>query len=154
MSDMCKIQGTPWHVGRFTRQEGDERRHKSNCVYYRKKDKFCTKHHGECYGSAHCDYYERKQDASKEDVLEVLTKRRNDEFVRKCNQNKQAEQTLFVEGMKVYRIKDSAFGRVVNVYRHENGSRYVIMNFNGKDVEYSYDVAASSGNILVVSGAK
>ena len=40
MSDMCKIQGTPWHVGRYTRQEGDERRHKSNCVYYRKRINF------------------------------------------------------------------------------------------------------------------
>lgn len=154
MSDMCKIQSTPWHVGRYTRQEGDERRHKSNCVYYRKKDKFCTKHHGECYGSAHCDYYESNKQAAEESLLETVTKVRNDEFVRKCNQNKQAEQIRFVEGMKVYRKRDGAFGTVTKVYWHENGSRYVIMSFNGKNVEFSYDAAASSGNFIKVTNRK
>ena len=29
------MAGTPWHKERFARQEGDERRHKSHCVYYK-----------------------------------------------------------------------------------------------------------------------
>lgn len=151
MSEMSKIQGTPWHVGRYTRKEGDERRHKSNCAYYRKDDKHCTKYYGECLGSAHCDYYESKNDAAEESILEAVAKVRNKEVVRRYNE---VEYIKFIEGMKVYRKTDSAFGKVVKVYTNSNGKRYVIINFNGKNVEFGYEAAAKSGKIVAVHKGK
>ena len=52
-----ELTGTPWHVEKVTRSEGDEKRHKSRCYYHRKKDDYCLKYHEKCRGSAHCDYY-------------------------------------------------------------------------------------------------
>ena len=52
-----RMTGVPWHVEKATRRDGDERRHKSRCVYYRKSDSFCSKYVGKCGGSAHCEYY-------------------------------------------------------------------------------------------------
>ncbi|MBP3209918.1 MAG: hypothetical protein J6M64_08455 [Oscillospiraceae bacterium] len=51
------ISGTPWHVERFTRAEGDERRHRSRCIHYIKERKTCIKVAGPCNGAAHCKYY-------------------------------------------------------------------------------------------------
>lgn len=151
MSEMNKIQGTPWHVGRYTRSEGDERRHRSNCVYFRKKDKVCSQYLVECYGSAHCEHYKSKNEVKNENILEAVTKVRNDEAVRKFNQTNNIK---IVEGMKIYRKKDGAFGTVTKVYWHENGSRYVIINFNGKDVEFCYDTVVHSDKFIEVPTRK
>ena len=54
-----RLTGSPWHVDKWTRKEGDERRHKSRCVYLEKSDNHCRKNYGKCCGSAHCyDYKE------------------------------------------------------------------------------------------------
>ena len=58
MGDLSRMTGTPWHVNRFTREEGDKRRHKSRCKFYNKASGFCRKRHHECRGSAHCKYYD------------------------------------------------------------------------------------------------
>lgn len=52
-----KMVGTPWHVERMHRQEGDDRRHKSRCEYYCLGNNNCEKRHGKCIGSAHCEEY-------------------------------------------------------------------------------------------------
>ena len=52
-----RMVGTPWHVERFTREEGDDRRHRSRCANYRKSDAHCSQYSGKCRGSAHCPYY-------------------------------------------------------------------------------------------------
>ena len=57
MSNISKMTGTPWHVNRFTREEDDERRHKSRCKYYSKATSICSYRHEKCYGSAHCSIY-------------------------------------------------------------------------------------------------
>lgn len=57
MAGISQLTGTPWHVERFARQEDDQRRHKSRCVYYGKVDSYCSQVVGQCRGSAHCPYY-------------------------------------------------------------------------------------------------
>ncbi len=54
------LTGTPWHVEKMTRNEGDEKRHRSRCVFFRKKDRYCNIRCCSCFGSAHCPYYEEK----------------------------------------------------------------------------------------------
>ncbi len=61
MSKVSELTGTPWHVEKLTRNEGDERRHKSRCIYYRKKDSYCKYQYIECTGSRYCRYYEAKE---------------------------------------------------------------------------------------------
>lgn len=53
-----EMSGTPWHIERMTRQEGDERRYKGRCRFYSYEDNFCKVQMFKCTGSAHCDYYE------------------------------------------------------------------------------------------------
>ena len=66
MAWQTKINGVPWHVDRYTRAEGDERRHSSRCKYHRKSDKYCAYHKEKCWGAAHCDIYcERNIDTNR-----------------------------------------------------------------------------------------
>ena len=56
-----QLSGTPWHIEHYTRAEGDERRHRSRCALYIKKDSYCKRYNGKCHGAAHCPYYEEKE---------------------------------------------------------------------------------------------
>lgn len=58
MSVLNRMTGIPWHVEKYTRQEGDDRRHRSRCIYYDKKEKHCSKTYSVCYGASHCNYYD------------------------------------------------------------------------------------------------
>lgn len=51
------MTGTSWHIEKFTREEGDPRRHRSRCIHYDKRTKECHFRSGKCIGSAHCMYY-------------------------------------------------------------------------------------------------
>lgn len=57
MASVNRMTGTPWHVEKYTRKDGDDRRHRSRCIYYRKHDAYCSQVVGKCRGSAHCSYY-------------------------------------------------------------------------------------------------
>ena len=52
---LSELTGTPWHVDKYHREEGDNVRHKSKCRYYYKGE--CRKLGFRCYGSAHCEHY-------------------------------------------------------------------------------------------------
>lgn len=60
MTKVSELAGTPWHVEKLTRNKGDERRHKSRCIYYRKKDSYCKYQYIKCIGSRYCQYYKAK----------------------------------------------------------------------------------------------
>jgi len=64
------ISGTPWHVEKFTRAEGDSRRHRSRCIFYDKANKVCAKTVGKCYGTAHCKYYKEPKEPKVQNVPE------------------------------------------------------------------------------------
>lgn len=75
MSDFRGISGTPWHVEKFTRAEGDDRRHRNRCIYYHKDNAYCSKEVGRCRGAAHCKFYkeppDKKNDNSLRDNIEM-----------------------------------------------------------------------------------
>lgn len=65
MGRLARMEGTPWHIEHFEREEGDERRHKSRCIYHN-KDGTCSYFMGKCRGAAHCNpYKESKKKANK-----------------------------------------------------------------------------------------
>ena len=49
------MTGAPWHVEFLKKEEGDTRRHKMRCKYY--KNDSCSHCMTKCCGSAHCIYY-------------------------------------------------------------------------------------------------
>lgn len=51
------LTGTPWHIEKMVRAEGDPRRHRSRCCYFRKTDTYCTSYKKRYIGSAHCNRY-------------------------------------------------------------------------------------------------
>lgn len=58
MARQYGINGTPWHVERVHNNNPDDgRRHRSRCVWYDPKSKYCGKQVGDCYGASHCKYY-------------------------------------------------------------------------------------------------
>ena len=60
MGDITRnMTGTSWHVERYERGEGDERRHRSHCMYFVREYCQCKKRNGKCIGSAHCLEYEK-----------------------------------------------------------------------------------------------
>lgn len=67
-----QLTGTPWHVERFTRKEGDEKRHRSRCVYYRGGG-YCAWHFEHCWGSSHCRHYDEVE--AKEEKNKVSSKK-------------------------------------------------------------------------------
>ena len=50
------MQGTPWHVEGMNLNEGEDRRHRSRCIYY--NNHRCTSLGRKCIGSSHCPIYE------------------------------------------------------------------------------------------------
>lgn len=57
MSVSKKMTGTSWHTERVHRADGDARRYKGRCKYYKYESDICEKSAGICTGSAHCKYY-------------------------------------------------------------------------------------------------
>ncbi|WP_026668141.1 hypothetical protein [Butyrivibrio sp. AE2005] len=93
MTKVSKLTGTPWHVEKLTRNEGDERRHKSRCKYYRKKDSYCKYQYIECRGSRYCKYYKTNE-------IEVAGKIADDPTKKK----EAIEKITDSEGKKLYPI--------------------------------------------------
>ena len=57
-----QFTGSPWHIERW-HSDDEKRRHRSNCIYFRKDDHYCKCNRIPCYGSAHCtDYKEHNDD--------------------------------------------------------------------------------------------
>ena len=57
---ISEIIGTPVHIGFLRMAERDERRHRTRCTFYDKKEKYCTYYANKCYGASHCKLYKEK----------------------------------------------------------------------------------------------
>ena len=82
MSDLNRMTGTPWHINKFERKDGDERRHKSRCIYYIKTTSKCRYQHTACQGSAYCKYYHEEE-----------TQARNNDYNRPIEKEKSQKHT-------------------------------------------------------------
>lgn len=57
--------GTMCHVGYMHKPDGENRRHKSRCIFLIKSSNICNKRHFKCIGSNRCEYYCEKQTYNK-----------------------------------------------------------------------------------------
>lgn len=111
MSDISKMTGTPWHVNRFTREDDDERRHKSRCKYYSKATSICSYRHEKCYGSAHCNKY-TEVDCTNSDQTYTVKKE-----INTLQQNKTIE--VWTHGIRNIPISDIIVSSSFSIPRKE-----------------------------------
>ena len=133
-----KLTGVPWHVEQLRMEEGDQRRHKSRCEHYVKKNNYCSVAKTRCIGSAHCSYYResplkfvdkaaqgssrpaRQKDNTPKKVVTDIS-RTSIKYKNYCAE--------FPVGTKVKHVK---LGKGT-VTAHENG-RLIIQLFSGKRI--------------------
>lgn len=117
MSKPYGINGTPWHVERVHNNNPDDsRRHRSRCVFYDPKAKYCSKQMGDCYGASHCKYY-------KEGPRDLIT---TDPATLETVQYERPERSFFIaekarDGTSENQIR---VGDMVQKY----GGRYMILD--------------------------
>ena len=105
MSRLGELSGSPWHVEKMVRHEGDERRHKTHCKYYRKKDSFCIYQNITCSSTIHCKYYDVGEFIGQESEADD-TKKVNLKNKEKKNQKSYKELRKKVPiGAKIYHNK-------------------------------------------------
>lgn len=68
------LTGTPWHIEKMVREEGDPRRHRARCCYFRKKDSYCISRKRKCIGSAHCSRYNEQKEEQEEQNITCVNK--------------------------------------------------------------------------------
>lgn len=78
MGTLQRLTGAPWHVERMVREEGDDRRHRSRCTYYRgKADSYCSFFCGRCRGAAHCEQYKEKESVQQQETCMPINPAKN-----------------------------------------------------------------------------
>ena len=75
-----RMTGTPWHIERVHRSEGDDRRHKKRCKFYKYESNYCSYRCIKCIGSAHCGEYQAISD-------EEFKKRQKEQNKKKAKKN-------------------------------------------------------------------
>ena len=136
-----QLTGTPWHIDRFTREEGDNRRHRTRCTHYSDRgNSYCSLYGERCHGTAHCIYYEEKKQEVDEKT-EAKTLESPQPVIKKRTESEASKE--FPVGCKVRHVKYGK-GRVVNV----SGDTLTVgfYEFGKKDLKASVCLA---GNLLV-----
>lgn len=92
-----RMTGTPWHIERVHRAEGDERRYKGRCKFYEYEQDRCAHSGRKCSGSAHCTKYRAISE-------EEFVKRQHEmqEQQNKKQQRKRLQTKKKIEEEKVY----------------------------------------------------
>jgi len=141
MPKVRELTGTPWHVEKLTRNEGDERRHKSRCVYYRKPDSYCKYQYITCSGSRYCKYYKAKE-------IEELPQY-NDTPV---NKKEEIEKIADSEGKKLYPIGSKVQHQKFGVgFVTDISEGHISIDFEDTDEKVlGLDVCVAKGYLKVI----
>ena len=151
MGISSNLTGTPWHVDRFVREEGDPKRHRSRCAFFCKSNPYSSQcgMHGHCIGSAHCQFYREKTrenitDASEITKEDTLTSIKNS--MKKRVERERSNQKPFPVGSFV---KHQTFGTGHVKSIKEN---YVKVEFDsGKIADFDIDICLSKRILRVIS---
>ena len=143
MPNLGDMTGTPWHVERLTRAEGDPRRHRSRCVYFRKEDAYCCKYEFRCFGSAHCSSYKEKTRTENHRPQSRHTQRKKDnpltqpgKTVAVTEEEPVPAESLFPFGSTVEHVKYGT-GEVIST----EGSRVTVQFKNSADKPMTFDAS-------------
>ena len=144
MPKVSELTGTPWHVEKLTRNEGDERRHKSRCIYYSKKDSYCKYQYIECIGSRYCQYYKAKKIEETSADIDVPVKKKDI-----------TEKISDAEGKKLYplgsMVRHPKFG---DGYITDISDGHVVIDFeNIGEKLLGLDVCVAKGYLEIIQEA-
>ena len=135
MSDISRqLTGSPWHVEKWTREEGDDRRHKSRCVYFERARNYCNRNYSRCCGSAHCKYYKV---VDNEEIAEPLPKK---EIIKQAS--KGMENVFYV----TQKVKSRAFGFGIII---DISSNIMTIHFENGEVK-KFDVKTCAEKQIIV----
>lgn len=127
-----EFSGTPWHKERYSREEGDDKRHRSKCIYFRKCDKYCIERFETCIGSAHCPNYKVKCEKTC-DSNDLLTLSKQ---TKKITSGKKSEpKDKFPVNSKV---KHSKFG--IGIVKEISNEKVTIIFENGPTMKFNLDI--------------
>lgn len=145
MPKISQMTGTPWHIEKFTRAEGDSRRHRSRCIYLQKDDSFCLKLQEKCRGTAHCSHYDEMNGLSEQ----LRTDPKFKAFLSAKNQSKEQDknqypkykntQTIDIKEISVNPKKfakpslDAVNNSIIYYKTHGNFDSPVSLLFSGKN---------------------
>ena len=139
MSKLKNLTGTPWHVDKFSRSEGDERRHRSRCIYYRKDDSYCCKEIMRCMGAAHCENYKERIKEGNDKKIHLSAK------VGTQIKDYSISKKVFPIGARVRHIKFGT-GKIIN-----NDGMIVTVKFDkGQDKPLRFDAKKYHDKTLLV----
>lgn len=127
-----QMEGTPWHLERYSRKDGDERRHRSRCMYFRKSGAYCHKYGERCRGSAHCMEYKEGSNTPDINVVSAMkiTKRKSSKEIIKRND----DERRFPVGS---RVLHKTFG--AGVVESVSDGRIKVKFDNGKESMFQLD---------------
>lgn len=138
MAGINRLTGTPWHVERYAREDGDERRHRSRCIYYQKPDAYCSQIVGKCRGAAYCSYYTEFLPEEFENTRTEIT-----ETSKKQIMSDYEGKRLFPIGCKVHHAKYGS-GTVKKI----SDGKIIIDFGNGNEKTFGLDFCTGA-NLLV-----
>ena len=102
----------------MTREEGDPRRHRARCRFFRKRDSYCTSHKRKCSGSAHCSRYKEDTPISTlEELANPISKQQAKEKPLETDYREKAKEILPI-GSLVYHNRFGE-GKIVR-YEEDN----------------------------------
>lgn len=137
MSDVGRMQGTPWHVEQMHRSEGDSRRHRARCIYYDKNQKLCVLwKNKKCYGTAHCSRYKEKQSASEKQYKESQEKKKHEEELKTQKFQQKLDAMKQVTNAKDKKHKESTNESIITKCIDDN---------------YFYDFVNAERNIFLIA---
>lgn len=118
------LTGTPWHIEKMVREEGDPRRHRSRCRFFRKADAYCTSQRRKCPGSAHCSRYQvGSREENKEKPISIPVKQKPKE---------KSNETDYLEITK----KSLPIGSLVRHNRYGDGK---VIRYAGNDIVVEFN---------------
>lgn len=145
MSISRKMTGTVWHTEKMVREDGDQRRHKSRCIYYRKSDNFCSRILTNCFGSAHCSNY--KEEDLSENKPKTPCKKSSETPQALSPQAEWMNKQLRIEGTRVFH-SDFGLGTVSCA-----AEKYVMVSFDsGLEKKFSIDFCVKNQIFKVIAG--
>lgn len=127
-----RMTGIPWHVEKFIREDGDDRRHRSRCIYFSKPDAHCSQYSGKCRGSAHCTYY-REYDPEAEPKPTV----------KKSEISKWEAKRMFPAGC---RVSHKSFGS--GIVQEVTEGRIKVKFNSGKETILGLDLCMKNGLLV------
>lgn len=134
------MSGSPWHVEKMVRKEGDSRRHRSRCIYYNKSNKYCTKVVGKCVGSAHCSYYEEcfREEFEQNEV-------RDKQVITNVEQDNKLKLGMKIVGRKIIHNKYGK-GKITKI----TGNKVDILFESGKTASFNIELCIKNSIIKFV----